>query len=68
MFMRCLAVLVLSCVVDAAPGLAGEVEPLEHAILLMRQDWGEMGLNRAAHAKSKEGRPLQIGDKHYDKG
>ncbi|MFO7974630.1 MAG: NPCBM/NEW2 domain-containing protein, partial [Candidatus Hydrogenedentota bacterium] len=63
-----LVVLFLSCPVDGAPVLAGEVEPLEQAILLIQQDWGEMGLNRAAHAKGKEGRPLQIGDNHYDKG
>ena len=56
------------CVICAVSALAGEGEPLAEVISLVQQDWGEMGINAAAHAKGNEGRPLQIGDRLYDNG
>ncbi|MBN2311650.1 MAG: NPCBM/NEW2 domain-containing protein [Candidatus Hydrogenedentes bacterium] len=43
-------------------------EPLEAAIALVQQGWGELGINEAAHAEGKQGRPLQIGERRYAKG
>ena len=37
-------------------------------ITASQQDWGELGLNRAAHAPGQVGTPLQIGEKHYATG
>lgn len=43
-------------------------DPFEQRIVFAEMGWGEMGLDLAAHAKDKPGRPLQIGGQHYDKG
>lgn len=43
-------------------------EPLEQVLSRAHQDWGEIGVNVAAHASGKQGRPLQIGSKHYNNG
>ena len=37
-------------------------------ILLNKQDWGELGINTAAHVVGETGAPLQIKDKKYTKG
>ena len=43
-------------------------QPLSELITLSHQQWGELGIDQAAHAKGRTGRPMQIGDTHYKHG
>jgi hypothetical protein len=43
-------------------------EPLDEAIGVVQQSWGELGLNTAAHALGKQGRTIQIGHTFYESG
>src|SRR4051812_32700344 len=41
---------------------------LSDRFLLVQQGWGELGIDRCAHATGQEGLPLQIGQKVYARG
>jgi len=64
-FVRSLVLLVM-LVIGSGAAFAGE--PLDKAISVAHQDWGVLGVDVAAHAPEKQGRALQIGDQHYDRG
>lgn len=42
--------------------------PFEDTIIFAEMGWGEMGMDVAAHAPGKAGRPLQIGTERYENG
>jgi len=42
--------------------------PFEDTIIFAEMGWGEMGMDVAAHAPGKAGRPLQIGTERYEYG
>ena len=68
MFCRGVIVLLALCVGYGAARPVHAGEPLDEVVSLAQQDWGEIGVNEAAHAPGKKGRPLQIGDKRYEQG
>jgi len=61
-------ILIIPFVACAYVAFSEVPDVFEQRITFAEMGWGEMGLGTAAHAKDKPGRPLQIGDKHYEKG
>jgi len=59
---------VLGALMACGAVASSEKVPLEQAIVLWRQGWGELRVDTATQARGKKGRTLQIGEKRYDKG
>src|SRR3954451_16326524 len=63
--------LIVACAGASATARAAEVDYLSDVadqFILAHQGWGEMGLDRCAHALGQEPLPLRIGDKTFARG
>ncbi len=64
----CGAGLLLACILSAMAGEPEFIADEPALIITSQQDWGELGINRAAHLTGKDGARLQIGSKIYERG
>jgi len=52
----------------AQPAVISLSDVLNERVMLIRQGWGELGVDTCAHAPGKTPSPLRLGDRTYDKG